>query len=103
MTKAMNYSLFSGIDTAKHASNQLDTHLLHALDQMLDREHRQRIALDESTRSSDLDLYQFHTAIREAYFQLDASLKTVVHDDSGCVCVRTRRCVLRPITLSFTS
>ena len=96
-------SLSSGTDTAKHASDQLDTHLLHALDRMLDRQRGQRIASDESTRSSDLDFYQFHTAIREVYFQLDTSLKAVVQDDSGCVCVRTRRCLPRPANLSLTS
>jgi hypothetical protein len=40
-----------------------------------------------SVCSSQLDFDPMHCAIKEAYFELDKSLKKVVKDDSGCVCV----------------
>jgi len=76
-----------GIGTAKNASDQLDIHLLNALNHMLDEQHDGRITSGEPVRSSQLDLNQLRTVIKKTYFELDKDLREIVKDDSGCVCV----------------
>jgi len=78
---------FKGIATAKNASEQLDTYLLKALNQMLSKQHNSTITSGAPVCSSQLDLNQLHNAIKQAYFELDKDLKKIVKDDSGCVCV----------------
>jgi hypothetical protein len=76
-----------GIATAKNASDQLDIHLLSALNHMLSKQHNSTLKSGVPVYSSQLDLTRLHNAIKQAYFELDKDLKKVVKDDSGCVCV----------------
>jgi hypothetical protein len=50
---------------------------------MFDNQHD--ITSGVPVRSSQLDLDQLHTVIKQAYFQLDQDLRKIVKDDSGCV------------------
>lgn len=82
--------LFKGIDTAKHASEQLHIHLLDTLNHMLQTQHDSRIKVDGSYLASNLDLDKLYNAIKRTYFELDKDLRRVVKDHSGCVCVRMK-------------
>ncbi len=79
--------LLSGISTAKNAANQLDIHLLNTLNYMLSKQNNSTMKSGAPVCSSQLNLDLLHSAIKEAYFQLDKALRKVVKDDSGCVCV----------------
>ncbi|UJR10777.1 hypothetical protein I4U23_014964 [Adineta vaga] len=83
----------NGIDTAKNASEQLDIHLINALNHMLERQHDDTIYPDIPVYSSQLDLNQLHGAIKQTYYELDQDLRKVVKDESGCVCIT---CLIGP-------
>jgi hypothetical protein len=82
------YPIVKGVDTAKNAADHLDTHLLTALNQMLEHQENNSIKSGEPVRSSQLDLDQLRGVIKQTYYELDKDLRTMIHDDSGCVCVR---------------
>jgi hypothetical protein len=55
---------------------------------MLKKQHDDgTIISDEPVHSSQLDLNQLHTAIKQTYFELDQDLRKIVKDNSGWVCV----------------
>ncbi|CAF4039427.1 unnamed protein product [Rotaria sp. Silwood2] len=84
------FSIFdghNGIDTAKHAADRLEIHLLDILNKMLVQQKDDKINAGEPVRSSQLDIPTLCAAIKQAYFELDKHLKSMVKDDSGCVCV----------------
>lgn len=54
---------------------------------MLIEQDDENIKNGEPVRSSQLDLTKLRAAIKQTYFQLDKNLKTMVKDESGCVCV----------------
>lgn len=90
------FSIFdghNGIDTAKNACAHLDIHLRHALNEMLEYQHKESIRPGEPVRSSQLDLDQLRAAIKKTYFQLDQDLRAMVKDESGCVCIT---CLIGP-------
>ncbi|CAF1225118.1 unnamed protein product [Rotaria magnacalcarata] len=92
------FSIFdghNGLGTAQSASEQLDIHLLNELNHMLDNQHTSAVILDTdgSRRSSQIELDQLYTAIKQAYFELDKDLRKIVKDDSGCVCIT---CLISP-------
>ena len=78
---------FKGIDTAKYASDQLETHLLETLNHMLCNQANNLIKSGAPVCSSQLNLDQLRYTIKQTYFQLDQDLRKVVKDESGCVCV----------------
>jgi hypothetical protein len=41
----------------------------------------------KAVRSSDIDLEQLKTAIKQSYYELGEDLGQMVKDESGCVCV----------------
>ena len=75
------------METAKHASKQLVTHLLTVFNHLVDEQTKSGVTFETPIRSSDLNRMLFHAAIKEAYFQLDQDLKKAVKDHSGSVCV----------------
>jgi hypothetical protein len=81
------YSIVKGVDTAKNAADHLDTHLLTALNQMLEHQENNSIKSGEPVRSSQLDLPKLRAAIVKTYYELDRDLRTLIKDESGCVCV----------------
>ncbi|CAF0906850.1 unnamed protein product [Adineta steineri] len=83
----------NGIDTAKNASDQLDAHLLNALNHMLEKQYHGKITSDTPIHSSHLDFNLLNAAIKQTYFKLDKDLRSVVKDDSGCVCIT---CLIGP-------
>lgn len=54
---------------------------------MLHQHQNEKVHSGEPVRSSQLDIPSLRAAIKHAYFQLDKHLKSMVKDDSGCVCV----------------
>jgi hypothetical protein len=54
---------------------------------MLAQQDNEKIKHGEPVRSSQLDLTQLRAVIKQTYFALDRELKTMVKDESGCVCV----------------
>jgi hypothetical protein len=54
---------------------------------MLEKQYNGTITPDLPVHSSELDLNQLYTAIKQTYFELDTYLKQIVKDDSGSVCV----------------
>ncbi|CAF0764615.1 unnamed protein product [Adineta steineri] len=83
----------NGIDTAKHAADHLDIHLLQSLNEMLTHSNDDAIKNGEPVRSSQLDLTHLRAVIKQSYFELDKDLRTLVKDDSGCVCIT---CLIGP-------
>ena len=79
--------MIKGVDTARNAADHLDIHLLEALNEMLSHQNDESIKHGEPVRSSQLDLKKLRTVIKQTYFELDKDLKTMVKDESGCVCV----------------
>ena len=61
---------------------------------MLENQHTSVVIpdTDGARKSSQIDLDQFYTAIKQTYFQLDKDLRKMVKDDSGCVCVSVKHC-----------
>lgn len=78
-----------GVCAAKNAADQLDSRLLQALNHLLSEQENSDIKAGVPVCSSQLNLNQFHQAIKQTYYDLDQDLRKVVKDDSGCVCVRT--------------
>lgn len=90
------FSIFdghNGTDTAKHAADQLDKHLLDSLNEMLVQHDDESIKHGEPVRSSQLDLSKLRAVIKQTYYQLDKDLKKLVKDQSGCVCIT---CLIGP-------
>jgi serine/threonine protein phosphatase PrpC len=81
------FMIIKGVDTARNAADHLDTHLLDALNQMLDTQDNETIKHGEPVRSSQLDLPKLRAAIVKTYYELDRDLRTLIKDESGCVCV----------------
>lgn len=54
---------------------------------MLTHHTDENVKNGEPVRSSQLDISQLYAAIKQTYFELDQHLKTLVKDESGCVCV----------------
>jgi hypothetical protein len=54
---------------------------------MLGLQENENIKNGEPVYSSQLDLPQLRAAIIRTYYELDKDLKTMVKDESGCVCV----------------
>jgi hypothetical protein len=79
--------IIKGVDTARNAADHLDIHLLDALNQMLDTQDNETIKHGEPVRSSQLDLPKLRAAIVKTYYELDRDLRTLIKDESGCVCV----------------
>jgi hypothetical protein len=82
-----NKIFFSGVGTAKNASEQLDIHMLDALNQMLNKQPDGAITPGQPVRSSQLDLNQLRSVIKQTYYELDKDLRKMIKDESGCVCV----------------
>lgn len=80
---------FQGIDTAKHAAEQLDIYLVNALNDMLNHHTDENVKNGEPVRSSQLDNSQLIATIKQTYYQLDLNLKSLVKDESGSVCVKS--------------
>ncbi|CAF0767170.1 unnamed protein product [Rotaria sp. Silwood1] len=90
------FSIFdghNGIETAKNAADHLEIHLLEILNKMLVQQKDDKINSGEPVRSSQLDIPTLCAAIKQAYFELDKHLKSMVKDDSGCVCIT---CLIGP-------
>jgi hypothetical protein len=81
------FMIIKGVDTARNAADHLDIHLLDALNQMLDTQDNETIKHGEPVRSSQLDLPKLRAAIVKTYYELDRDLRTLIKDESGCVCV----------------
>ncbi|CAF1419608.1 unnamed protein product [Rotaria magnacalcarata] len=90
------FSIFdghNGVDTANYAADYLEIHLLDAFKKTLVQQNDDTIKGGEPVHSSQLDIPALHAAIKQAYFELDQHLKTMVKDDSGCVCIT---CLIGP-------
>lgn len=54
---------------------------------MLVEKNTDKTNADEPVCSSQLDPPAFRAAVKQAYFELDQHLRSLVKDESGCVCV----------------
>jgi hypothetical protein len=68
---------------------------------MLAEQDNEKIKHGEPVRSSQLDLPQLRAVIKKTYFELDKDLRTMVKDESGCVCVSSKQKIIFFYLLRF--